>query len=796
MESASLGNLNVDSNGSVSVSGVSSGIDFRATIDAIIEARRIPVVTIENRITENEEKILAYQDLDTSLATLQSSVDGLRGAVSLGGIGDTFQNKQTFTSASRTDGQTPSVPGNLISASLDNSADAGVHEIEIRRVATAHKISSQSFASLTAALSLSGTFDIQFDPGSGPTTKTITIDASDKLVDVRDKINNANIGTDATGVTASIVSVSDTEHYLVLTNDDTGADIDLINETGSILTAASGLGISEDGGTTFDNVLQQAQTARFTADGLKDPDRFESSVLTSSTAVLNTVITPSNATGSFDIDSTTVNYDTAVDSLSDLATRITSTVANVTATVVSDGDGFRLDITSTNPTIDIVDTSGLLGDLNVNNDLVIERTSNTVSDLFEGVTLTLFQAEPATTLKIEIEQDLSALKAQIQNVVNAYNDVRGLINANSLTDATTGEKSEDAGILFGERTLSEVRGGLGELISASVAGVDSAFATLAQIGISIANSSVTDPLLAGTLVIDESKLDDALLNNPDDVRRLLAFDFSISEPNVSLLDFTGASTFSASGYTLNIGDILYSSESDIVTDNTVPLDTVTTATGSGSFDVNGTGVAYDTTTDSLDDLAANITAGVPGVTATVITTSFGFELRLESNNATITVDNDSGNLLSALNIAAEPDVITQANIDGLADGTDNSTITISGRTITVTDQNGAEGLLLFYDGVGPSSGIQVDFTTGFASESFFFLDVLTDESEGAIQGEIASLEGSNILAQERIDAIEARIEIERQLLIDKFARAEAALATANRVLDTITQQFAALTADR
>ena len=388
------------------------------------------------------------------------------------------------------------------------------------------------------------------------------------------------------------------------------------------------------------------------------------------------------------------------------------------------------------------------------------------------------------------------MKTQVQNVVTAYNDVRGLINANSLTDATTGEKSEDAGILFGERTLSDVRAGLAELVADSVDGVDSAFATLAQIGISIANNSVTDPLLAGTLVIDEAKLDDALLNNSDDIRRLLSFDFSISEPNVSLLDFNSASTFSASGYTLNIGDILYSSESDVVSDETVPLDTVTTATGSGSFDVNGTAVAYDTTTESLNDLAANITAGVAGVTATVITTSFGFELRLESNNATITVYNDSGNLLSALNIAAEPDVITQANIDGLADGTDNSTITISGRTITVTDQSGAEGLLLFYDGVGSSSGIQVDFTTGFASESFFFLDALTDESEGAVQGEIASLEGSNILAQERIDSIEARIEIERQLLIQKFARAQAALATANRVLDTITQQFAALTADR
>ena len=107
MDPINLNNVNVDSSGSVSVSGVASGIDFQAAIDAIIGARRIPVVTIENRISDNEEKVLALNDLDSLLTTLQTNISGLRGAVSFGGVGDVFQNKQAFSSAIRTDGQNP-----------------------------------------------------------------------------------------------------------------------------------------------------------------------------------------------------------------------------------------------------------------------------------------------------------------------------------------------------------------------------------------------------------------------------------------------------------------------------------------------------------------------------------------------------------------------------------------------------------------------------------------------------------------------------------------------------------------
>ena len=57
---------------------------------------------------------------------------------------------------------------------------------------------------------------------------------------------------------------------------------------------------------------------------------------------------------------------------------------------------------------------------------------------------------------------------------------------------------------------------------------------------------------ANKLILDETKLDTALLNNADDVRNLFVFNFTSSDPNVSLLNFTGATSFDASGYTLNV----------------------------------------------------------------------------------------------------------------------------------------------------------------------------------------------------------------------------------------------------
>ncbi|MEE9299694.1 MAG: flagellar filament capping protein FliD, partial [Alphaproteobacteria bacterium] len=326
--------------------------------------------------------------------------------------------------------------------------------------------------------------------------------------------------------------------------------------------------------------------------------------------------------GSFDIVGTgtsTINY-TSSDTLLTLrdAINVETGTTGVTATVVQDGNGFRLDLDSATD-FTLTDTNGLLNELGVNDDLVIERTSNTVNDLFTGITLSLFAAEARTVIKLEVEPDLSGVKTAITGFVDAYNAVRQLINSHSLTDSTTGLKSDDAGVLFGERTLSDARLQLSNLVSQGVTGVDADFRALSQIGVDfIGNDFVSDPLLKENLVVNETVLDNALLNNLADVRRLFSFDLSTSDPRVSLANFTNKTSYTASGYVLNL-DFDYRLQGDTFT-NTSVYSQVNAETGGPASDgiskiTFGTSVtndqafrySYNGTTEDLT--LRNLTAG-------------------------------------------------------------------------------------------------------------------------------------------------------------------------------------------
>lgn len=252
----------------------------------------------------------------------------------------------------------------------------------------------------------------------------------------------------------------------------------------------------------------------------------------------------------------TINYDATTDNLTTLRDRINTLAGgiNISAEVVADGSGHRLVFTdTTGGAVTVADSDGLLADLGVDNDLVIERNSNTVSDLFAGTTINLYQAEEGTRIKIDVEQDLNALKQSIYDFVDAYNAVRTFYNEQNLTDSATGLKSEDAGPLFNNRTLKDLQSSFSDLIGSQVSGVDTAFASLATIGISLVpTAGLTDPTLKETLEIDEARLNEVLLNNSDKIKELFSFGFSSDNADVSLLGFADSTEYQAGGYTLNV----------------------------------------------------------------------------------------------------------------------------------------------------------------------------------------------------------------------------------------------------
>jgi flagellar hook-associated protein 2 len=232
--------LVVDRSGRASFSGLSTGIDIQAAVDGLIAARRIPIDRIEQRISDNQVKIAAFQDLRALALNLKSAADRLRGVPSFDGSGDIFEAKQAFATARRADTQAPSQAADLVGLAVTNRSQAASHTIEIQQIAAAHKLASDGIVGgLQDPLGHSGSFLIN--------GRTIAVDSSDSLLDLRDAINAANTGADATGVTASIVSISATEQVLILTADATGTDatISVADAGGAVLQS---LGVLDGGG--------------------------------------------------------------------------------------------------------------------------------------------------------------------------------------------------------------------------------------------------------------------------------------------------------------------------------------------------------------------------------------------------------------------------------------------------------------------------------------------------------------------------------------------------------------------
>lgn len=566
-----VNNLSVDSNGRVSFSGLGSNIDFRGVVDSIVAAKRIPIDRLETEVSTNESKIAALGDLRTLLTGLKDSLSTLHGAVSFGNANDAFEIKEAFASASRTDGATASNAANLIGVTVSNTAPVGGHTLELLQTAKAHKIASDAITSTSTALGFSGGDTFTFattDADGNPDTVDISVTSTTNLLGLRDLINTANSGTTATGVSASIVKVADNEHYLVLTNEQTGADIAVTETAGTPLQT---IGLFDGGGVK--NELQASQKALMYADGILDQTNtiYESAYQADGTS------TPTTGGTLEFLDSGgasigTVDY-LATDDLATLAGKITAAGLGITASVVSDGAGSRMEITSATAfTITEAAAGTALTDLGVDNKRrLIERESNTVDDLFAGVTVSLFQAEVGTTINLDIERNLNEIKTSMSTFVEAYNELRRFINDQRTLVETEDEDDENvqSGLLFSSEALDRADTQLSTIIGGGVAGVSSNFSVLAQVGIDfIPLGSEADPLDANTLEIDESALDNALLNNVEDIRRLFSFDFTPSDPRITLLTFDGNTEYNAAGFTLNVqpnsgsNSSLYSEELD------------------------------------------------------------------------------------------------------------------------------------------------------------------------------------------------------------------------------------------
>ena len=244
------------SNSSVTTSGTSttSSIDWTGLITAAVNAKLTQATNISTKITANQAKITAYQALQTDLKTLSSGLASLATSVI----------NSVATNAFATRAATISATGDVsassaLSMTVNSGAATGDHALTITQIATAQKVAGSSQSSQTAALGYSGTFTLGLAGGS---TASISVTSGMTMQDVADAINAQ---TSTTNVGASIVQVSSGSYEMVLTGTQDAANIVYSSTSGD--DVLNKLGFTDSSGA-FATVLQTAQAAKFTLDGI------------------------------------------------------------------------------------------------------------------------------------------------------------------------------------------------------------------------------------------------------------------------------------------------------------------------------------------------------------------------------------------------------------------------------------------------------------------------------------------------------------------------------------------------
>lgn len=450
------------------VSGLTD-LDTAELVQDAYDAKMEVADTVEAEIDDIELEIAAFEDLQTLLESLEDAAEALTAETELeSSRDDVWVGKSAYLSSSDANTDASDVFGVLV----DDTAAAGSYTLEITQLATAHKLGGDTYTDSTSELALSGTISLVAGDDYEAVDIAITDDMS--LDDIADAINDE---TSSTGVSASVLQISDDEFMLVLSAVDTGQEI-TFDTDGADTTLAQSLGfVAADG--SYSNELVTADQAIFSIDGVE-----------------------------------------------------------------------------------------------------VTRSSNTVDDVIDGVTLYLYAEEEGTEITLEVEEDASSAYSAIEAFVDAYNELRTFILTNQAYEA--GEGADEEAVLFGDSLLSSVSSTVYDVLSFT--NDSDTYASLASIGITLDDSNY--------LVIDSEVLEEALVSDFDAV----------------------ADLFSYSGETDS--DELLVSEADGSYTGTFTIDIVTDADGnitSASVDGN----------DSLFTISDNKLVGADGSAYEGVTLFFG-----------------------------------------------------------------------------------------------------------------------------------------------------------------------------
>lgn len=404
------------------------------------------------------------------------------------------------------------------------------------------------------------------------------------------------------------------------------------------------------------------------------------------------------------------------------------------------------------------------------NGLAITSSSNEVSGVIDGVTLSLKDVTSGTPVSISVSQDTASVTKNVESFVTAYNDLMKTINSMTSYNAETGR----AGILLGDSVTRGITSQVRTMLSSAVTGLDGAYRSLADIGITTE--------AGGTLTLDKSKLSEALEADAAEVARLFSAAGSADDPLISYLDSTGDSQ--VGDYAVNITQLATRGSYAGASTSGFPL-TVDAGNDTFTIKVDGTQSATISLTQqdyaSGDELAAELQNRIngdselsdAGISVSVSFVTDHFEITSSRYGSESTVE-----LVSV-------DTNTAATL-GLSAGAGTDGVDVAG-TIGGVAATGSGQVL---SGSGDAEGIRLEVTGGVTGDrgSLSFTRGIADQLNTLLEGYL----GTNSLIDARTEGLNSRIDDitdQRERLSRRLAQLEARYMSQFTALDALISQM-------
>lgn len=502
----------------------------------------------------------------------------------------------------------------------------------------------------------------------------------------------------------------------------------------------------------------------------------------------------------------TVSIDATNNSLQGIRDAINTANIGVTATIINDGSGtpYRLAfassaIGSTNSLKISVAGDAALGTLlahdpaatqnlsetmtaqNANfkvNGVAVSKPSNTVTDVIQGVTLTL-QKTTTTSASLTVTRDTASIQSSVGAFVKAYNELNKTLKDVSSYDPV----AKKGAILQGDAAVRAIQSQVRAVLNNPVSGAG-ALTNLSQIGVTFQKD--------GSLALDSSKLSAAITSNPNDIAALFA---TVGKASDSLISYSSAATTVKPGsYAVNISQL--ATQGNLV--GSAAAGTLIIATGSNdALNVTVNGVSASVTlaagTYTAATLAAEVQTKINGASAlssagaSVAVTQTGGVFTLTSNSygstSSVAVSGTgASNLLGGAPVST-------AGLD-VAGSIDGQAATGSGQFLTAGAGN-ALGLKIQVSGGTLGARGTVNYSHGYA----YTLNSLADSmlaSDGMIAGKTKGINNSITDIGKQRNAVNVRLAALQKQYTAQFSALDVMLSKMNQTSNYLTQQLANL----